>query len=89
MRSPIIDLDMVGPLWRTPRDSNPEPPVLETGALPIELGAHAQEDREALLPSFILRARINWHRNDQAAGRAAEPQPPLTGASWSGETNKR
>jgi hypothetical protein len=22
------------PLWRTPRDSNPEPPVLETGALP-------------------------------------------------------
>jgi hypothetical protein len=29
------------PLWRTPRDSNPEPPVLETGALPIELGAHA------------------------------------------------
>ncbi len=53
MRSPIIDLDTVGPLWRTPRDSNPEPPVLETGALPIELGAHAQGDRGPLLPSLF------------------------------------
>ena len=46
--------------WQARRDSNPQHPVLETGALPLELlpYAHPASDRLDLLGLFMERDRV-------------------------------
>ena len=50
-------------VWQVRRDSNPQPPVLETGALPIELLTYlvslcAVCDRHQLQNFFICRRSV-------------------------------
>src|SRR6185503_16822394 len=49
-------LDRSFRVWQAKRDSNPQPPVLETGALPVELLAYANPSAlaSALLPYALL-----------------------------------
>ncbi len=41
-------------LWQARRDSNPQHPDLESGALPLELLAYNQTDIKYALPSYPL-----------------------------------
>src|SRR5262245_42012655 len=54
--------------WQARRESNPQPPVLETGALPIELLAYPIANCQVLIADLPLIAKIfnksaisNWH----------------------------
>src|SRR3954469_23307457 len=64
------------------RESNPQPPVLETGALPIELRSFVSDGPAAPRPvlfrsvrdSRSLHIRItNLHRTDQSISLASGP----------------
>ena len=52
--------------WWTPRDSDPRPPVCQTGALPVELGALVPTDGlEPSLSGFTVR---RTHPNTRLGG---------------------
>ena len=67
------------------RDSNPQPPVLETGALPIEplpYGAPGREGLRSVRPSPSGTPKAGGHTERQAYGTARPgANPPVRGLS--------
>ena len=52
--------------WQAKRDSNPQPPVLETGALPVELLAFEVPSAECELGTyFVSRCALCFRQNRQ------------------------
>src|SRR5258705_13423879 len=59
-------------------ESNPQPPVLETGALPVELLPFGTESGRVRIASF--RVALAAARAGSGAGSAREPHRPPPGA---------
>src|SRR3954453_12199068 len=75
------------------RDLNPQPPVLETGALPIELLPYGDPRLHAALPAAVRGQGTAWRPSTTAEkctrpagqGRTGSTPTPRTVRGWSGE----
>ena len=64
LKSKLIIVLFINFSWQEWRDSNPQPPVLETGALPIELHSYLVDCRTILQSKLFSLFKNNMFTND-------------------------